>query len=249
MSVLAGGLVVQFIDFEPLRTVFWILLGLQVVVFVLLFFVPETVVRPEHPRPPRIHRLSVPAPARAAFQRAVLPGVVGFAALGLYGSVAPSLLRDPMGIDSVAVQGLAVFAVFAGSAVTQLTTGGVPARRMVLIGCGMLLLGCLGITVSIWFGSAAGFIVSGVVAGAGQGATMSKGVSQVSESTPNDQRAATVSTLFFCFYLGLAVPAIAIGAAALEWGLPHSAEVFGVICAVLSAAALAINARGARAQV
>lgn len=245
---LFGGLVVQFIDFEPLRTVFWILLALQVLALLAVVFVPETVTRHRPLRIPAMHRLTVPESARAAFRRAVLPGVVGFAMLGLYGAVAPSLLRDPMGIDSVAVQGAAVFAVFAGSAVMQLATGSVPERRLILIGCGLLLLGCVGISAAIWWNSAAGFVIAGIVGGAGQGATMSKGVAQVSAATPADQRAATTSTLFFCFYLGLAIPAIGIGAAALEWGLPHTTEVFGLLCAAGAAAALLVNYRGTPAS-
>lgn len=243
---LFGGLVVQFIAAEPLRTVFWILLGLQVVAMVGIFLVPETVRRPAHPRIPRLHRLSVPAPARAAFRRAVVPGFVGFAVLGMYSAVAPTLLHTPMGIDSVAIQGFAVFLVFAGSAIVQLTTGSVPARRLILIGCGVLLLGCVGIAVSIVFSTAIGLIVSGVVCGVGQGATMSKGVAEVAQAAPADQRSATTATLFFCFYLGLALPAIGVGAAALKWGLPHSAETFGVICAVGAAVALAVNWFGPR---
>lgn len=146
-----------------------------------------------------------------------------------------------MHIDSVAIQGLAVFGVFAGSALMQLTTGSIPARRLILLGCALQMLGCIGISVSILFDSAIGFIVSGVVAGAGQGGTMSKGVEQVAAAAPADQRSATTATLFFCFYIGLAIPAIAIGAAALEWGLPHTAEVFGGICAAGAAVALALN--------
>ncbi|GAA4748958.1 MFS transporter [Gordonia alkaliphila] len=243
---LFGGLVVQFIDFEPLRTVFWILLGLQVLAVLAILTVPETVTREKPLRIPKFHRLTVPVAARPAFRRAVLPGVVGFAMLGLYGAVAPSLLSDPMGIDSVAIQGAAVFAVFAGSAVMQLATGAVPERTLILIGCLLLLIGCASISAAILGNSAAGFIIAGVVGGAGQGATMSKGVAQVATAAPADERAATTSTLFFCFYLGLAFPAIGIGAAALEWGLPHTTEVFGLLCAAGAAAALAVNYFGTR---
>lgn len=237
-----AGLVIQFVDFQPLRTTYYIVLGLLAVSAVLLARMPEPVARGDGPRRiPRIRGISVPPQARVAFRNAVIPGMTGFAVLGLFGSVAPTLLSEHMGVHSVAIQGVAVFVVFAASAAMQLSIGGAPPVLMVRIGCGLITVGSVIIAISAMTESAWALIIGGMIAGAGQGATMAKGVAQVAAATPAEVRGQTNSTLFLLFYIGLAVPAVAIGAAALQWGLVAVTGVFAWICAGLGLVALAVN--------
>lgn len=243
-----SGLVIQFVGVQPLRITFYITLGLLLVSAALMLRVPETAPIARGPRHiPRIRGLSVPPASRGPFRRALIPGMTGFAVLGLFGSVAPTLLSAHMGVKSVALQGLGVFVVFLASALMQLSIASAPPVLMVRIGCGLIVVGSVVIAVSALTLSPTALIVGGMIAGAGQGATMAKGVAQVAEVTPEAMRAQVNSTLFLFFYLGLAVPAVAIGAAAIEWPLVSVTGVFAWICAGLGVVALLVNSLGAGA--
>ena len=84
---------------------------------------PETVT-PVAPRPAyRPQRIAVPTEARGRFFGAAAGGFVSFAALGLFTSLAPSLLADTLGHASHALAGVPAFAAFAGAVAAQLAAG------------------------------------------------------------------------------------------------------------------------------
>lgn len=98
---------------RPLQTSYLVHAVVIVVAVAAILAVPEPV-RTEGPRRLHSQRLGVPAVARSAFLQAGTAGFAGFALLGPFTAVSPSLLAL-LGHHNTALTGVVVFAVFAAS--------------------------------------------------------------------------------------------------------------------------------------
>lgn len=241
---LLAGVMVVYVP-PPLQSVFWLLLVCLVVGLVIVWRMPETVAVQPGAHGHAQH-LSLPADVRTAFFQAAVPGFAGFAALGLFGAVSPDLLKQ-MGISNAVAQGLIIFAVFVASGLTQLVVKPLPLARTMQGGCVLLAAGALVLLWAIVAQSWLLLLAGGVISSIGQGATFSKGIAHVGETVAPTARAGVTSLLFVCFYIGLTVPAVGVGAAALVWGLGDSAIAFAAVMTLLALVALAINLKTAQA--
>ncbi|MBB3809186.1 MFS transporter [Pseudochelatococcus contaminans] len=235
---LLAGVMMETVP-PPLRSVYWVLLAGLLIAALIVWRMPETVSVKPGARP-QAQSFSLPAGVSGPFIQAAVPGFAGFAALGLFGAVSPDLMRQ-MGIADAIEQGLVIFAVFAASCIAQLVVKPLPLARTMVAGCAILTLGAAVLLLSVLFESWVLLLAGGVISGAGQGATFAKGLAHVSGAVADTERAGVTSVLFVCFYLGLTVPAVGVGALALEWGLTNAAAAFAVVMMVLAAGAWAIN--------
>jgi hypothetical protein len=235
-GALLAGLLAQVAP-SPLQLPFWIDLALLAPAAALVSAMPEPVTTRG------AFRLSaqlphVPAEVRAVFVPAALAGFAGFAVLGLFTAVAPGFLGQILGIASPATAGAVVFAVFAASTLGQTLlerafgAGALVAGSAVLV-VGMVLLG-LGLALS----SLELVVISGVVAGLGQGASFRHGLAAINAVSPPRQRGEVASAFFVLMYVGISVPVVGVGLAAQAAGLRTAGLVFAAAVAVLAAAVL-----------
>lgn len=229
---------------DPLRVVFVVDLVVVAVLIVLVALIPEPGQRVARPRlAPQ--RLSVPAAARPLFLPAALSAFAGFAVLGLYTAVVPSLLTLELGVTNRVVVGLVVFLVFAASAVGQSTLGLVPAGRaqswgVVALGGGALVMG-LGIVAT----SLALLIAGGIVAATGQGLSFRAGMAAVTGASPPAQRGEVASAYFVVAYVALSVPVVGVGVLGVLVGRQGASEIFSVVVAMIAMVTLVLLRRTA----
>lgn len=227
---LLAGLLVQYAP-HPLQLPFLIHIVLAVLAGVAVMVVPETSARSGSIG---VQRLSVPVEVRAVFVIAALAAFAGFAVMGLYTAVAPSFLAGVVGIDNHAVAGAIACSIFAASAVAQIGATRIPPRRAVAVGCAILAVGMVILTVALYFSSLPGLITAAVVSGAGQGISFSRGLAAVAELTPPERRAEVSSTYFVVAYVAISLPVVSEGFAARVWGLRTAGVTFAIAIGVLS---------------
>jgi MFS family permease len=238
--LLAGVVSVWF--GSPLRTVFWIDIGLVALAALGVLWMPETVAERGRPRivPQALH---VPAELRGDFARAALAGFAGFAVLGLFTAVSPAFLTTELGVHSRAVVGLVVFAVFAASAAGQLAMGRVGAERALPGGCALLIAGMALLGGGLAARSLALLVAGGIVTGIGQGLSFRAGLAGLNERAPAAVRAEVASSFFVVAYVAISLPVVGEGVLADAWTLRGAGLVFCGAVAVLAAVVLALLAR------
>jgi MFS family permease len=241
--ILAGTLA-QFAP-APLVTCFAVDLALVAVAALAIWVIPETVKR-TGPVRLTIQRVQVPAGVRGVFVRAGIAGFVGFAVLGLFTAVSPSMLGEILHRHNAALTGLVVFTLFAASVVGQTTSSLLGERRSLLLGCVGLVAGMGLVAASLEAASLGLLIAAAVVSGIGQGMSFRAGLQAVNAGSPPEQRSEVASAFFLLLYVGITVPVIGVGAAADAYGLLHAGVVFSIGAAALAAVAFVALAQHLR---
>jgi MFS family permease len=226
---------------QPLETSFLLHLTLLAVAVAAVLAIPEPVPRAARGRL-RFQRLQVPAPVRPAFLQAGTAGFAGFALLGLFTALSPSVLAL-LGHTDPALTGLVVFAVFAASAGGQLASVALPTRPALLIGTAVLVLGMVLLGAGLATRSLALLVVAGMIGGAGQGLSFRAALGLVTQISPAHQRAGVASSFFAVVYVGISLPVVGLGAGTQAYGLVDTGEVFTGVLAVLGLLALASLSR------
>lgn len=243
LGPLFGGLLARYAG-RPLQACFVLHLGLLVVAVVAINVIPESV-SVSHPTRVRMQELHVPAPVRTVLVQAGTAGFAGFAVLGLFTAVSPTVLQL-LGHNDPALTGLVVFSVFVASAAGQVASVRFPVRTSLLTGTAMLIVGIAAVGVSIGTSSLSLLVAGGFVAGAGQGISFRAALGAITSASPEHHRGAVVSTFFVICYAGISLPVLGIGVGIRSWGLVPTGEVFAAIVAGLSLAAFISLGRSLR---
>ncbi|MGW9022029.1 MFS transporter [Leucobacter chromiiresistens] len=197
------------------------------------------------PRPdgPGAHERNDPAAARA-FRIAAATGFLSFMVFGFCLSLAPSHFATIAGTDSRIAIGALAAVTLAASALVQLAplTGG---WRMP-VGLSALALALVGIAAAGGVGAVWFLVLASAVAGAGQGIAFQAAFTAATAAVHPLRHASTVSAVYTVTYLGSAVPVIALGALAEQFGLAHAVIVFALAAAALSAALACVSGRRTR---
>jgi predicted MFS family arabinose efflux permease len=237
-SLVAGFLVGHLGD--PLRVPHVVFLVLLLLATAAIAFVPETVEAER--RPYRVQRIVVPAAARGRYLAAALASFGLFAVLGLFSSLAPAVLAS-LGHSGPVAGGATAFAVFATAALSQLLLVRLPVHHQVRLG---LLLTAVGVVVlgsGVLLELVALFVVGGIVAGAGVGVLLKGALTTATSLAPAGSRGEAAAGIFLAGYLGMAVPALAVGfsssaGVAFDVSVPVLAV---VVLALLATVALALR--------
>lgn len=227
---LLAGLLVQYAP-QPLHLTFIVHIAMVVLAAVAVLVVPET---SQRSGTLGLQRLAVPAEVRGVFTIAAIAAFAGFAVTGLFASVAPAFLSGVVGIGNHAVAGAVASAVFVASAATQLFAGRIAPKRALVIGCAILVVGMIILTVALQLSSLWGLIAAAIVGGVGQGVCFSRGLAAISERTPPGRRAEISSAYFVVAYVAISLPVIGEGLAARLWGLRAAGVSFAAAVAVLA---------------
>lgn len=197
------------------------------------------------PRPdrPGSHSRNDSAAARA-FRIAAATGFLSFMVFGFCLSLAPSHFAGIAGTDSRVIVGALAAVTLAASALVQLVplTGG---WRMP-VGLGVLATALVGIAAADGVGAVWFLVLASALAGAGQGIAFQAAFTAATAAVHPLRHASTVSAVYTVTYLGSAVPVIALGALAEQFGLAHAVVVFALSAAAISLVLAGVSARRPR---
>ncbi|MCP2192825.1 putative arabinose efflux permease, MFS family [Williamsia deligens] len=218
---------------NPLRTTYWVHLGLMVVAALIVLAVPET--RGRH-RDERLGfmPLTVPAEIRAFFIRAAILGFAGFAVMGLFTALAPTIASRFAGVDSVIGQALLVAAVMGGSLAGQIAGRTLDDRVSEIVAIAMMIAGMGLLVATLLAGHWELLAAAGLVGGFGQGVAFARGLSGIATGAPADRKAATTSAYFVITYIAISIPVVAEGLLSRAVGVRTAGIVFACVVSVLA---------------
>ncbi|MFB9517427.1 MFS transporter [Streptomyces purpureus] len=228
---LLAGLLAEYAP-SPLLLPFAVHLALVAASAAVLLRLPETVRERQPLTAVRPQRPALPARVRAVFVPAAIASFVGFALFGVFTSVSPAFLARFLHVDNHAVSGLVVALAFFSSTAGQLAVSRVGVARSLPLGCAGLFAGLLLLAGAMHWDLLALVVLSAVVGGTGQGLAFRGALSAVAGASPDDRRAAVISTLFVVAYTGISVPVIGVGLLADPLGLEGAGLVF-IACMLL----------------
>lgn len=240
---LLAGVLAQYAAW-PLYLPFVVHLALVAASAVVLLRLPETVRERRPLSTVRPQRPGVPPQVRSVFVPAGIASFVGFALFGVFTSVSPAFLAESLDVENHAVSGLVVALAFFASTAGQLATGRVGLGRSLPLGCAGLLAGLALLAGALHWDLLVLVVLSAVVGGCGQGLAFRGALSAVAQASPEDRRAAVISTLFVVAYTGISLPVIGVGLLTGPLGLEGAGLVFIACMAVLVSAAGVYLLRG-----
>ena len=201
LGPLLAGLLAQYAP-HPTTLVFEVYLAVLAVAALCLRFVPETV--PARHRPAvRFAGLGIPERGRGQFIAAVA-AFAAFALLGLFSSLVPGFIGGVLHQGSHAVQGAAVFGLFAIGTITQAALSRLDSRPVVLAGLGLFLVALAQASMPL-------FLAGTVAGGVSVGAIFLGSLATANRLAPPERRGHVVSTFFVACYAGLIIPVVGVG--------------------------------------
>nr|WP_298411401.1 MFS transporter [uncultured Halomonas sp.] len=238
LGPVVAGLLGQYAPW-PLHLSYAVHLGLLVIALVAVWFAPETVERPDHPRL-RLQRLHVPAEVRSLFIPAAIAGFAGFAVLGFFTATAPAFMGEVLGYSNLALIGFVAGVAFFASTLGQFVQGQLAKKMRLPLGCAVIIAGVGLVGAGIGAVSLGLFLAGAIIAGLGHGVAFRAGLGGVTATTPVNQRGAVTSTFFVIVYIALSIPVVGIGLLARSVGLAATGIGFAAAVAFLAAVALVL---------
>jgi MFS family permease len=214
LGALLTGMLAQYAG-HPLVLPYLVLLGALALAAVAVALSPETRDR-ERPLPAyRPQRVSAPEGARAPFFAALTGVFLAYAGPAVFIGLAGTFLATAVHDTSLAMTGLTIFVVFTVGVVLLSVIGTWPARRLLAAGAAAEITGLALVVTAAWLPrpSLALFLAGGGVVGAAA-ATLFKGtLGGLIAISPAGHLGEALAGFFLFGYLGLSLPAIAVGVA------------------------------------
>jgi MFS family permease len=245
-GALGSGLLVEYAP-DPLRLVYWLLIGIFLAAIAGILAMPETVagrggwlgaLRP---------RVGIPPAARSTFVAAAPCMVATWALGGLYLSLGPSLAVSLLHTTSHVTGGLVIVALSATGALASIAVRDHTPERAMIAGAGLLTLGVAVTLTALNDGSTALFFAGSVVAGLGFGPAFSGALKTVAPLAPASERAGLIAAVYVVSYLAFSLPAIAAGIAVSHEGLLRTTNVYGGAVMAFALVAMALTVLRRRA--
>ncbi|MDQ0727868.1 MFS transporter [Microbacterium sp. W4I20] len=212
LGPLIGGLFAEFLP-APLFTPHVVFLVILILAGIVVTGVPETVDPPTDRVHYRPQRLALPAGSRGAFIAAGFGAFAAFALLGLFTSLAPSILAGTFQEGDHLVAGATTFAVFGAAAVGQLALAKLPLGRQLMIATVSCGIGLAAVAAGALVPQLAVFLLGGIVAGLGVGVLFKSSIATASGLAEPTRHGETLALIFLIAYCGLALPVLAVGVA------------------------------------
>ncbi|MEU7928368.1 MFS transporter [Micromonospora sp. NPDC049801] len=238
--VVAGALT-QWVR-GPLSTSYLVFAVAMTVLLFLVLLSPETVDRTMRTQD-RPDRFRLRAGQRVAFGTAGVIGFFAFAVMGLFSSLGAIIVRGQLGITSQFVVGLALFASFGSSAVTQIALGRLSQRPLLVTGTVMFPAGLALTAVSLYHPALSLFFVAAILAGGGAGLLFKGAVTQTAIAAEPASRAGVLAVFFVIAYLGMGLPSIAFSVIIRHVPLAPTMIGFAIALSVGAAAAVIATSR------
>ena len=212
----------------PFFAMLGLLLVTAVLVLVLRFHRPITRQRWRPTWP------SVPGPMRSSFNIAAVTGLLGWAALGLFLALLPSMTESAISESTTLTSGLIVGSVLVISAASQLLAPKLQPRAAQTIGLTLMGIGAalllssnlpsLGASTALALMS-----IAAIATGAGHGLSYWGANREIDVLTPSRQRAGITAALYLAFYAGAGLPAIIVGTIAIGTSLIDAIMIFTLV--------------------
>lgn len=169
----------------------------------------------------------------------ILPFIT-FGVFGLYVSMAPSIVRNVLGVGGPLVSGGGIALMLMGSCLTQIALKKRHYFKVALMGMTLLALSNVILMINLGMGSAALFGVGVIIAAMGHGSSMFAGAQVVNLVSDNTNRASFTASFWAVGYCGSILPMIGTGMLADRYGLNFAVTAFCtcviVMCALGAAA-------------
>ncbi|TKA93595.1 MULTISPECIES: MFS transporter [Halopseudomonas] len=149
----------------------------------------------------------------------------------LYSSLGPTLARELIGIDDLAMAGLFAAAWQLVAGLSQFAAQRQPLNRLIIAGPLLLITGLLALGGAVWQASVWLFIAATLITGMAAGAIGVVATVSIARAAPPAERGATTSAFYLAAYLTMATVVLSIGFASDQIGLVNSMLGFiGLIC-------------------
>lgn len=155
----------------------------------------------------------------------ILPFIT-FGVFGLYASMAPSIVRNVLGLGGPVVSGLGIAVILTGSCFTQIAFKRMHYGHSALIGLGMLGVSNALMIYNLGSASAVLFAVGLCATAVGHGASMFAGSQVLNLIADTTNRSSLTASYWAVGYCGSIVPMIATGMMADAWGMNLAVTVF-----------------------
>jgi MFS family permease len=237
IGAVVSGLLVSYAPM-PTQLIYILLLVAMLIESVLVWWMPETVMR----RPGALASLRptvvVPPQVRQPLIL-ISPGNIAVWALGgFYLALMPSLLRLMTGSNSPLLGGLAVTALTLSGAVAMLFARMWPGPTILMRSMACLILGVLVTLGGVYAQSIMQLMIGTIIAGLGFGAGFFGSIRTIVPLVPSHERAGLLSVIFIISYLAFSLPTIIAGLAIPALGLPLTLDIYGAAVIVLAAISL-----------
>jgi hypothetical protein len=214
LGALLTGLLAEYVS-HPLVVPYLVLLGMLVLAQAAVALSPETRTR-QRPLPAyRPQRISVPDDARSQFFAALTGIFLSYAGLAIFLGLAGTFLATAVHDRSLATAGATIFVVYAVGVPLLAATSSWPSRRMLAAGAALDIIGLALVVTAAWLPSPslALFLTGGGVVGAGAAFLFKGTLGSIVAISPADKLGEALAGFFLAGYVGLSLPAIAIGIA------------------------------------
>ncbi len=155
----------------------------------------------------------------------ILPFIT-FGVFGLYVSMAPSIVRNVLGLGGPLVSGGGIALMLVGSCLTQIALKRMHYFKAAMMGLSLLAISNAILMVNLNVGSAVLFGLGVVVAAMGHGSSMFAGAQVVNLISDNTNRSSLTASFWAVGYCGSILPMIGTGLMADAWGLNIAVTVF-----------------------
>lgn len=237
---LGCGALVEFGP-APTRFVWALLLAGMVLAAAVVAVMPETIARRPGALASLRPRVGVPPRIRGVFGALVPVLMANWALGGLYLSLGPSVAAGLFGLRNHLVGGLVVAMLCGTGALTAFLLRHREPARVLAPSAAMLGIGTLITLAGLVVGSVglagAGTLVAGVGFGAASFATFG---SLAGIAAPHE-RGELFAATYTVAYLTFSIPAVIAGIFATTFGLRITAEVYGLVVALLAVSALVVG--------
>jgi len=237
-GALIGGLMVHFLP-APTHLVYAAFGAIFVLQCAGVALTRETI----SPQPGALASLkpqfAVPTVVRAPLLLAIPVIIAAWSLAGLYGSLAPALMKGRFGLDASLFGGTALFVLAIAGASAVLLLHKKQARTMMSFGAAGLIAGMGAVLAAMSFQFVGLFFLGTALAGMGFGAGFQGAIRSFVPLALPHQRAGVLSVAFVISYLAMGLPAVAAGLSVTEGhSILATARVFGGAVILLAALAL-----------
>ena len=233
LGALASGFLVQYGP-DPLRLVFWLLLGAYLLALLALPAIEDVATRRPGWRGSLKPEVRVPPAARSLFAASAPVLVAAWALGGLYLSLGPSLAISLLGSESHVAGGLVIVALAGTGALVSALTHAVEPRLLVARASLALLVGIAITLVAVATGSTVLLYLGSTVAGAGFGPAFAGVFRSLAPLAPPEGRSGLVAAIYIVSYLAFSVPAVAAGVALTHYDLADTTYGYGAVLIALA---------------
>jgi MFS family permease len=229
-----AGLVLQYLDWQPLRLPFWILLIMLVSALMILETLPKQDYLPgQKPEKTKIS-IGVPSTIRSHFWSFIgLPIFIGFTLQGIVLSLVPSFAKNVIHTSNLSVSGFLILLLLGGGALAQfIPWPGSPVTRIRL---GLLFI-IIGSWVIVLSGQTASLMLlwTGIFFQAVGGGWMFQITLRLAGELPKpEERPRVITAFYLCGYTGFIVPVVGVGVLTQFFNLNTSLMVLNLFASLI----------------